>query len=88
MPLSLRIHIISGGGFPLARHSTTAPVEFEKSIRFNGSLVKIGPFKSASLLLIATTPINKNRTKKFNYFLSTFVFKFTVTVILLYKTLI
>jgi hypothetical protein len=46
---SLRTQMISGGGIPLARHSTTEPVEFEKSIRLSGSLMKTGPFMSFSL---------------------------------------
>lgn len=46
---SLRTQIISGGGLPLARHSTTDPVEFEKSIRLSGSLINTGPFISFSL---------------------------------------
>lgn len=46
---SLRTQIISGGGDPFALHSTTAPVELEKSIRFSGSLVNTGPFMSFSL---------------------------------------
>lgn len=41
--------MISGGGDALARHSTTDPVEFEKSIRLSGSLMKTGPFMSFSL---------------------------------------
>lgn len=46
---SLRTQMISGGGIPFARHSTTDPVEFEKSIRLSGSLIKTGPFISFSL---------------------------------------
>jgi hypothetical protein len=49
---SLRIQIISGAGLPFALHSTTAPVELEKSILFNGSLEKIGPFRSISFLFV------------------------------------
>lgn len=45
---SARTQMISGCGFPLAWHSTTAPVPFEKSIRFGGSLTNTGPIDSSS----------------------------------------
>lgn len=44
-------HINSGGGLPLARHSTTAPVEFEKSMRLIGSFTKTGPLFSSSFVV-------------------------------------
>lgn len=45
---SARTQMISGWGFPLAWHSTTAPVPFEKSTRFGGSLTNTGPIDSSS----------------------------------------
>lgn len=45
---SERTQMISGCGFPLAWHSTTAPVPFEKSIRFGGSLTNTGPIDASS----------------------------------------
>lgn len=47
---SERTQIISGVGFPLAEHSTVAPVVFEKSILFGGSLINTGPIVSSSAL--------------------------------------
>ena len=45
---SARTQMISGWGFPLAWHSTTAPVPLEKSTRFGGSLTNTGPIDSSS----------------------------------------
>lgn len=45
---SARIQIISGLGLPLAVHSTMAPVVFEKSTLFSGSLMNIGPIVVSS----------------------------------------
>lgn len=45
---SARIQMISGLGLPLAVHSTIAPVVFEKSTRFSGSLINIGPIVVSS----------------------------------------
>lgn len=59
---SARTQMISGVGCPLAWHSTTAPVPFEKSTRFGGSLTNTGPIDSSS----AKTTANK-RCKDFSY---------------------
>lgn len=53
--------MISGWGFPLAWHSTTAPVPFEKSTRFGGSFTNTGPMDSSS----AQATVEK-REKRFN----------------------
>lgn len=63
---SLRTQIISGGGEALARHSTTDPVEFEKSIRLSGSLMKTGPFMSFSLFDGAAMTSDGTSTKIHN----------------------
>lgn len=54
--------MISGWGFPLAWHSTTAPVPFEKSTRFGGSLTNTGPIDSSSAQ--ATAKKRRNNSVK------------------------
>lgn len=67
---SARIQIMSGCGFPLAWHSITAPVPFEKSTRFGGSLTKMGPMVSSS----ADTAVKSNFISRCKYTLLKFSF--------------
>lgn len=53
---SALIHRISGRGLPVAAHSTTVPVVFEKSMRLAGSFKKTGPDSEELAAAVATEP--------------------------------